>query len=289
MTATLIIHFGSPRNVSEVRPFLERIFKDNMPGVLAIPISLLAMRGSLKKYKAAGFGAAARMDALAGKIGGNVFAAAQYGTPSIGDVLEKIDSAGFERVHIVPLYPHASIDMYDSIAGTIYRLKREHYRNMTFTWAGPFFDHPLFIAAWGDSVKSALKHFERKETVHVIYCAHAHPDDDADYRRQVERTATLISGGIASSNAVSVAFQSAAPLGKWSRPSLDEKILDLARNGVKSVLIAPVSFLFDNVETLFDIGTKSIPAALGAGIREVRYAPPPGDSMKIAEMLRSII
>lgn len=288
MKPVCLVHFGSPRSEDELQGFLTDIFADHLPlPFLAGLFARLIRRSSLKKHREMGFDAVSKFDALAQRMGGDVFVAAQYGKPTIRDTVEKIYEAGFEHITVVPLYPHASLEMYDRIVEKFANLKKAGYRNLSFAWTPPFYDDPNFVKAWADSINGTLKNFDDKSAVHIVISAHAHPSDDPVYRKQVEITADGIKGLI--KNPSSIAFQSAMGGGKWSRPSLAEELKALAGKGVSNVVIAPVSFLFDNVETLFDIEREAIPLGKGLGIRNVTMAPPPGDSQEIVEMLRSMV
>jgi len=288
MTVKVLLHFGSPKNRDEVGPFLKDILADYCKplSIVALPF---ARRSAVKKYEAVGFKGSQGVENLAGKLGKSFILAARYGRPSIKDALKIVDGTGPENVTVLPLFPHASLEMFDSIVQEFMRLERSSYHGMHFRWTGPFFDHPLFIDAWTDSIKKSLDEFESRDSVHIIFSAHAIPDGDNDYEHQVMKTAELITSSLGSLNPSSVAYQSAMRIGKWSRPSIEEEIRKLALGGVSACLIVPVSFLFDNVETLFDIDRSIIPAAKIAGMKDIRRAAPPGDSEKIVEMFEDII
>jgi ferrochelatase len=285
MTATLLVHFGSPRDRAEVAPFINAIFADHF-GPLARVLAFPARRSALKKYDAVGFGGAEGMDELARRLGGDFFVASQYGTVSIEDALSKIEEKGLEEAAVVPLYPHASLEMYDLIFKKMERLRKLYFRDMRFSWAGPFYDHPLFVDAWAESIEKSLGEFENRNSTAIIFSAHAVPSD-AGYEKQVLESARLIGLAIGLEKQAGVAYQSA--MGKrWSSPSIEEELSRLARNGVRDCLIVPISFLFDNVETLFDIDRVAIPAAKSAGMRDVRRATPPGHSENIIQMILEV-
>jgi ferrochelatase len=403
MTAILLIHFGTPRNKTEIGPFLEALFSDpaNWPfenkflqKVLAKPIALAARRSSIRKYESVGFNqsSAGQIEKLRerlieafhssnppsppftkggmkfstpfekgegkiippfekGGMGGflknNIFIAVRYGKPSIEEAFERIDRAGTERITVLPLYPHASIEMYDSLFKECHRLRQLYYRNFRFAWAGAFYDHPLFISAWTDSIETALRtllrnppeiassSFDKLRTprndTHLLFSAHALPipprilplckgefppeadpplaeegvDPDlpspslpykgreswvfTNYQHQVECTAQAIWQSLGSKHPMSIAYQSRTRFGRWSSPSLEDEIHRLAKNGVSHCLIVPISFLFDNVETLIDIDRVAMPLGIKTGMHEIRRARPPGDSQKIVEMIVDIV
>ncbi len=288
MTATLLVHFGSPANRKEVGPFINDIFAARL-GFFSRPVAFLARHRALKKYDAVGFAASDEIRRFTERLGENVFVAAQYGKPPMGDALSEIEGKGIETVRILPLYPHATLEMYDEIASKISRLKKQYFRNIHIRWAGPFYDHPLFIEAWADQVKKSLGEFENRDSVHIIFSAHAMPPNRGDnsYERQVEESASLISKALGSKNSTSVAYQSA--MGRsWSSPPLETELSRFVHRGISDCLVVPISFLFDNVETLFDIDRVAIPAAKRAGMRDVRRAAPPGSSETIVKMFSGL-
>lgn len=285
MTSTLVIHFGSPKNRGEVAPFIDAIVADHL-GLLARPVAFWAKRSALKKYDAVGFGGARSVDELTEKLGQDFIVASQYGRPSLEDALSKMDERGIESAVVLPLYPHASLEMYGLIFKKIEDLKKRCFRGLHFVWSGPFYDNPLFVDAWAGSIENSLGEFENKNRVHIIFSAHAIPSD-RDYESQVLESANLIWGALGLKNPMSVAYQSA--MGKnWSHPSIEDEIVRLVKEGVSDCLIVPISFLFDNVETLFDIDRIAIPAAKRAGMRDVRRASPPGVSDKIIHLIESL-
>ena len=281
MSANIIVHFGSPGSRSEITPFINGIFADTFP-FFAKPLAFLASMRARKKYEHTGFVGEKKIGEFVKKLGDNYFLAAQHGRPSIDEVLEKIESAGHDDLKIIPLFPHAGPEMFGSLVEKFCKLKRRYYRGMKFKWAGPFFDNPLFIEAWADAIKNALAGFQNGP--HIIFSAHAVPNDDADYRAQVEQSADSIVKSMNIRNTWSVAYQSGMRFGRWSRPSLIEELL----KGNLNCLIAPISFLFDNVETLFDIDRVAVPAAANAATRDIRRVSPPGDSEKIVKMFLEI-
>jgi ferrochelatase len=316
MSAVILLHFGSPENKRDVSFMIESIFDDTVFSpfrnnillkLIKKPLKIIAVRSSAKKYESIGFDRSylSCMENLKGslaknlKSGSPVFIAAHYGRPSIEEVFEKMEDAKVDRAVIVPLYPHASPDMYDSIVMQTHNLRSRFFSNIHLNWAAPFFDHPLFIKAWADSIAGALNKFpdDEQDKVHILFCAHAHPVSSplikgaghVIYGNQVEITAHAVLKQLGSRNPMSVAYQSASKFGRWSTPSLADELKRLISKGVLNCVIAPVSFLFDNMETLLDIDSAAISLAFKGGMKKVLKAALPGSQKIILEMFIDII
>lgn len=316
MSAVILLHFGSPRNRGEVSLLIRSIFDDPVFSpfknnlflkLVKRPIQMLAVRSAINKYESIEFDRTylSSMEnlgkSLSGKMGPRmpVFIAAHYGAPSMEEVFEKMEDLNINRALIVPLYPHASPEMYGSIVMQSQNLKRGFFSQIHLRWTPPFFDHPLFIEAWADSIRETLKKFDENEQggVHILFCAHAHPVFNPaekknvfeNYEAQVEATSHAVWKCLGLKNRMSIAYQSSAKFGKWSAPALEKELNRLISQGVSNCIIVPASFLFDNIETLLDIDSIAIPGALKNGMKAVLKAPPPGARPGITGMLVDIV
>lgn len=316
MKAIILLHFGSPRNKKEVSLLIRSIFDDPVFSpfknniflkLLKKPIEMYAVRSATKKYKSIDFDRTylSGMETLRKTLSKNlgpgepVFIAAHYGAPSMEEVFEQMEDANAERAVIMPFYPHASTEMYGSIVTQTQNLKRGFFTNIHLKWTSPFFDHPLFIQAWANSIRESLNKFrlDEQKDVHILFCAHAHPVFDLienknmfdSYEAQVEATSRAVWKSLGSQNPMSIAYQSAARFGKWSTPALEEELKRLISQGVSNCIIASVSFLFDNMETLLDIDSIAIPGALRGGMKKVLKASSPGERPEITGMLVDMI
>jgi len=147
-------------------------------------------------------------------------------------------------------------------------------------------DHSGFVAAVAEKVVAALERFPAAERggVHAIFTAHSLPEailrEGDPYDRQVRETAAAVAGAVdaATGRALSrsdaltggwhVAYQSAGARPEpWLGPSLDEVLTRLAREGQRSVLVAPVGFVSDHVEVLYDLDLEAQARARELGVR----------------------
>jgi ferrochelatase len=108
---------------------------------------------------------------------------------------------------------------------------------------------------------------------HILFSAHGLPEKYVQqgdpYPVQVRQTVELVAEKLhLMNNDFSLAWQSKVGPVKWLRPSTNEAIISLARSGVKSLLIVPVSFVADNLETLHEIDIEYMELAMKNGISE---------------------
>ncbi len=147
-----------------------------------------------------------------------------------------------------------------------------------FEHIASYHDAPLYIQALADRVSEGIAQFPPgdQESVHVIFSAHSLPvrimQMGDPYDAQLRETASLVASraGLDASR-WSWSYQSAGRSPEpWLGPQLDERLQDLAAQGVKNVVSIPVGFVADHVEILFDIDIQAQAEARRLGMRLVR-------------------
>jgi ferrochelatase len=128
--------------------------------------------------------------------------------------------------------------------------------------------------------------------IHVLYSAHSIPAryvaEGDPYEKQTEETVALIHDGLSGDLPFSLAFQSKVGPVKWLGPPTTEALDRLAGRGVRKVLIVPVSFVSDHIETLQEIDIQYRDRALQAGITEFFRAPSLNVHPRFIEALANI-
>ncbi|MEK7741937.1 MAG: ferrochelatase, partial [Nitrospirota bacterium] len=139
-----------------------------------------------------------------------------------------------------------------------------------------WYDHPLYIEALVDVIKKGLKSFNTDSPIHpftdspvyVLFSAHSLPEkfiDEGDpYVRHIERTIEEIVKRMPIK--WNLSYQSKSGPVKWLGPSTDEKLKELAGGNIKNILIVPISFVSDHIETLYEIDILYMQMAKGLGI-----------------------
>ena len=218
--------------------------------------------------------------------------------PYIADALGEIVAAGLDHVTAVCLAPQNS-----RTSVGLYRQRLEEARErlapeVEIDFIESWHDHPGLIAAFRGRLAAGLERMERDSGTGapspVIFTAHSVPErtirDGDPYERQVRETAGLVAraAGLLSSR-WSVAFQSQGMSAEpWIGPTVESEIGRWAAAGDRQILIAPVGFVSDHVEVLYDIdvGFRRYGEAAGVKISRTESL---NDSPLFIEALASLV
>jgi ferrochelatase len=143
-----------------------------------------------------------------------------------------------------------------------------------------FYNHPDFIAASVDRIQEALSKVppERRRSVHVAYTAHSIPAalaQGCDYVKQLTETGRLIAEAVSvPPERRQLVFQSRSgrPQDPWLDPDIVEHLRTLRARNVTDVVVAPIGFLSDHLEVLYDLDHEAADAARALGLHMVRAA-----------------
>ena len=158
----------------------------------------------------------------------------------------------------------------------------------------PFWSHPLFVEANADRVKAALGRIpaERRAAARLVYTAHSIPLAMAatcDYEAQLMDTAQRV-GACVGHTEWDLAWQSRSgpPAQPWLAPDILDHLRALAENGVHDVVAAPIGFLSDHMEVMYDLDVEAAGLSRELGLNLVR-AGTAGAHPAVIEMLRQLI
>jgi ferrochelatase len=183
-------------------------------------------------------------------------------TPFIADAIRRLEASGARRVIGIPLAPQfstLSVQKYMDAA------KAALPSGVEFSCVRSFHDHPLLVDAFTEKLRAAAPAQDEE----VIFTAHSLPERVAKagdpYADEVAATARLVAerAGVRS---YKLAFQSAGRTPEpWLGPDLSDFIRARAGAGIKKFLVAPIGFVCDHTEILFDIDVQAAQSAREAG------------------------
>jgi ferrochelatase len=155
-----------------------------------------------------------------------------------------------------------------------------------------FYHHPLYLRAVAERIRVSLGHFDHPGAVHLVFSAHGLPvsfiERGDPYQRQVEATVRQVMSYGGWPNAHTVCYQSKVGPQKWLQPSLDAAIERLAAAGEKCVLVVPVSFVTEHIESLHEINIETRAEAVSLGIEEFGMVPAVGDAPEFIAALADL-
>ena len=293
-TGVLLLNLGGPDSLGAVRPFLYNLFSDRDiirlgPAFMQRPLAHLiaALRhGKTESYYRLIGGKSpildittAQAEALEKELnrpsaaGGRlpevkVYVGMRYWRPFIEDVVPLIHRAGVRKLLVLSLYPHYSI----ATTGSSLSKLREVVAGFpleTFSITS-WHDHPLYIDSLVHNIKKGLEAFSSSPSgVRVLFSAHSLPvkfiEEGDPYVDQIQGTIKEITKKISIDWELS--YQSKSGPVKWLEPSTDKMIGELAKKGERNVLVVPISFVSDHIETLYEIDILYKNMAAGLGMR----------------------
>jgi ferrochelatase len=296
-TGILLLNFGGPWTLSDVKPFLYRLFanKSVLVGVpsplrqmLAFMIAQVKGPSSREGYKSIGGGSpqlkwtsiqAEGLRNLARRSDVKIEFGMRSAEPSIEVALERLRLWGAEKLVLLPLFPQYSTTTtgtcFDEVGDALKRLHWFPEVHQILKWP----DHPFYIELLQATLNEALAEANSEQNgndlpVHVIFSAHSLPlkivERGDPYPEDVQRTVRALTRDL--QQPWSVAFQSRNGKLPWLQPYLEDELKRLGKERVQKVVIVPISFVSDHIETLFELDQLYAELAKECGITQYRRA-----------------
>ncbi|MGH9729893.1 MAG: ferrochelatase [Candidatus Acidiferrales bacterium] len=313
--AVVLFQLGGPDTLAAVEPFLYNLFCDPEiinfmgAGLARKPLAkFIARRRSevvREHYAAIGGGspiveltnrqARALASALAPNFDAAVVVAMRYWHPLTAEAIAELQGRELEELILLPLYPHYSFATTGSSLKEWQRLYRDAktQKPLSVKMVNDFHDHPLYIAAIVERINEALRALSRPDEIHLVFSAHGLPmslvEKGDPYPKQIETTVRLVRERGAWKNPYTLCYQSRVGKQKWLEPSLTQTIEQLAKSGVKRMLVIPVSFVTEHIETLHEINIEAREQAVALGVSEFRMMPSLNDSPTFIRALADLV
>lgn len=283
-TAVLLLQMGGPDTLEAVKPFLLNLFSDReiiklgpawlqpLIGRLIVSRRTAAVTG---KYREIGGGSPirslteAQAVAVAEQVGLPCYVGMRYWHPFTADTVQQIKAGGYQRLIAVSLYPHYSRATSGSSIHDLQRQVAASCPGMQLDIIDRFYDHPLYIQALVVLLAERLAEFPSDGAAHILFSAHSLPqsfiDDGDPYLEHIQKNVELVMAHFQDVTHT-LAFQSRAGPVKWLEPSTDQELVRLAESGCKNLLVVPLSFVSDHIETLHEIDIEYADEAYRLGI-----------------------
>ena len=158
-----------------------------------------------------------------------------------------------------------------------------------------YYDHPTYVDALVERLNEGLERFpaEIRNEVHILFSAHGTPmklvRQGDPYSGHIKKTVTAILERSSIGNDTSLCYQSKVGPLKWLTPSTPDTIKDLAAKGVKNMLVVPVAFASDHLETLFELGIEYRHLAENAGVEQYEITTGLNDSPTFIDALSQLV
>jgi len=296
----LLLNLGGPDELEDVRPFLYNLFSD--PEIIRLPvpwlqkplawfISATRSRKSEENYKQIGGGSPLReitqsqAQSLQQQLNdqgieAQVYVGMRYWHPFTEEAVARIKRDKPEKLVILPLYPQFSV----STSGSSFRVLEQIWREdstlqqIPYTVIPSWYDEPGYLQAMANLIAHELDKFSDPEQVHVFFSAHGVPvsyvEEAGDpYQSEIEECSELIMKTLNRPNDYTLAYQSRVGPVEWLKPYTEQALAELGEKGVRDLLVVPISFVSEHIETLQEIDIEYRDIAYEAGIENFHRVP----------------
>lgn len=256
-SAILLLAHGSPESPADIPEFMKHITGGR-------PVPDAVMQEVTHRYSLIGKSPLTEItmqqaEALQASLGLPVYVGMRNWKPFISDAVRQITASGTEKVVAICLAPQnssTSVGLYSKV------LAEERKPGLSVQFVEAWHDHPLLIQAFAERLEPTWRQAsaEMGSALPVIFTAHSVPmrtiHAGDPYEKQAKETAQLVARRITglTPELQHFAFQSQGMTGgPWLGPTVETVMLEQKRQGHKGVVIAPIGFVCDHVEVLYDI------------------------------------
>ncbi|MBU6422039.1 MAG: ferrochelatase [Gammaproteobacteria bacterium] len=195
----------------------------------------------------------------------------RYGRPALAEALSELKRAGVSRIMVLALYPQYSGATAGSTIAAVTRLA-----DRAVEFIPDYYAHPGYVAALAGSVREFWSTHERGEQLLISF--HGIPQAMSSrgdpYRSQCARTARYLAKQLQlAADQWQLVFQSRFGRARWLQPYTEDRLKQLAAQGVRTVDVICPGFAADCLETLEEIALRYAESFRAAGGRELRYIP----------------
>jgi ferrochelatase len=270
MREVVLLGFGGPARPEEIRPFLDRVLQGRRipPERYETVVSHYMHMGGKSPFNelTQKQAQALQRELRSRGLDARVRTAYLNAPPFAADLASQLRQDGAGRPIVIILAAHQSPASWDKYLGLI----------PDALYAPPYFDHPLFVEANAQRVRGALEDLKRVSfaDVALIFTAHSIPQTMADvspYVAQLQRSAELVAQAAgAASWRIAYQSRSGSPKDPWLEPDVRDVLRSLPSEGLHDAIVAPIGFLCDHVEVLYDLDVDAAAAAREVGVRMAR-------------------
>ena len=282
-TAILLMAMGGPDSLENVEPFLLEVRGGRPTPPELVEEIRERYRATGGKSPAVGIiqNVAKKLEQRLHDRGGEhyqIYVGLRHWHPFIKETYAKLLGDAPKQIIGLCLAPQQS-----SLSTGAYTKKVEEARSALrsacpVSYVGSWHRHPGLIAAIVENIRQALLQFPAgvRATVPILFTAHSLPERIVaakdPYPDEVKGTVDAVTA-LLDGRPTRFAYQSQGLSGEqWLGPTVESVVEELARDGHRQVLVAPIGFLCDHVETLYDIDIELKQFALGRGLQLERIA-----------------
>jgi len=309
----VLFQLGGPDSLDAIEPFLYNLFSD--PDIIDFPFARIARqplarliastRARHVRNHYAEIGgrspileftrrqARALEAELQSDFDARVVVAMRYSPPFTVEAIRELEAHAPDEIVLLPLYPQYSRTTTGSSLNEWRRRFQPNGWNPRVHAVTGFHDDAGYIETLVEWIDESLATFDNPAEVDMVFSAHSVPmaviEAGDPYQRQIERTVELVWSQGRWPGWRHLCYQSKVGASKWLQPSMHVTLKRVAERGSRGVLVIPISFVSDHVETLHEIDIEHRAQAMALGIKEYRMAPGLNDAPRFIGVLSELV
>lgn len=229
-----------------------------------------------------------------------VYVAMRYSNPFLQETLRKMLEDNIKELIVIPLYPQYSLATSGSSMIECKKLftKSSFVKQANIKYIESWYDNEYFIQLIVRRIQDKLEEFAQggysdPNKVYILFSAHGLPEKyilrGDPYQEQVKRSVELVMGRFPLHRHM-ICYQSRVGPVKWLRPSTEQAIKIIAKEkNIKNLLVVPISFVGDHIETLYEIDILYREFARSLGIRNFKVTRLPKANKLMIKALESMV
>lgn len=278
--ALLLVSFGGPEGRDDVLPFLRNVVRGkNVPDERLRRVAehyylfdgVSPLNGENRRLLEA-----LEVELAKASIALPLYWGNRNWDPYLEDTLKRMASSGVRRALAFVTSAYSSYSSCRQYLEDIERARAAAGDNApTVDKIRPFFDHAGFIEANRARLAETLSEIspERRRSAHLLFSSHSIPlgmAEGCDYARQLEQVQSLVAFDLPNRKSIVYQSRSGPPSQPWLEPDILDVMKDLARDGVRDVVVAPIGFVSEHLEVVYDLDTEAKRLAAELGIELFR-------------------
>jgi len=312
--AVVLFQLGGPDSLEAIEPFLLRLFRD--PDIIDFPFAKIAREPLARIISST---RAKKVRNHYAEIGGKspileftqrqaralevelnqfvkaqVFVAMRYWHPLTEEAVRAVEAFAPHELVLLPLYPQYSRTTTGSSLNEWTRqIASSRLKELPTRVIREFYSNSAYLDSLAASIDGSLSKFPDNEKVHIVFSAHSVPvsviERGDPYQMQIESTVERVLELGRWRHPHTLCYQSKVGASKWLQPSLHSTLKTLGECRTRNVLVVPVAFVSDHVETLSEINIEAREEAAHHGIGQFELMPGLNDDPTFIRALAGLV
>ena len=218
----------------------------------------------------------------------------RYWHPMTREVVRELKQKAYKNVILLPLYPQYSITTTGSSVNEFFKRCKKQSYFPKIRIISEWYKAELYLEAIVADIKTALAALPDPDpnNTELLFSAHGLPKklvaQGDPYQQQIEATVAAVNQRLQWPN-TTLCYQSRVGPLAWLQPYISEVIVDKAGQGCKQMLVYPIAFVSDHVETLYELGIEYAKLAADSGIENYKVVPALNDHPDLIEALKELV